>query len=70
MARPTSMDMPPQYIQNMNVDMAEMMLSQGLVESEFGTIKPHMLSCPNPEVMLGVGDPMIYSGYNMESLRS
>ncbi|KAK7962530.1 uncharacterized protein PG986_003355 [Apiospora aurea] len=70
MARPASMDMPPQYIQNMDVDMAEMMLNQGLVESEFGTIKPHMLSCPNPEVMLGVGDPMIYSGYNIESLRS
>ncbi|KAK7914466.1 hypothetical protein PG985_012169 [Apiospora marii] len=71
MTRPGSMEMPPpQYIQNMDVDMAEMMLNQGLVESEFGTIKPHMLSCPNPEVMLGVGDPMIYSGYNMESLRS
>ncbi|KAI2614992.1 hypothetical protein GGR54DRAFT_313895 [Hypoxylon sp. NC1633] len=70
MSRPSSMDIPPQYIQGMDLDMAEMMLSQGLVESEFGTIKPHMIQCPNPEVMLGVGDPMIYSGYNMESLRS
>ncbi len=41
------------------------MLSQGLVESEFGTIKPHMINVPNSEVMLGVGDPMIaYSSYN------
>ncbi|KAI4860650.1 hypothetical protein F4820DRAFT_98411 [Hypoxylon rubiginosum] len=70
MSRPNSMDLSPQFLQGMDMDMAEMMLSQGLVESEFGTIKPHMIQCPNPEVMLGVGDPMIYSGYNMESLRS
>ncbi|OTA62700.1 hypothetical protein K449DRAFT_433607 [Hypoxylon sp. EC38] len=70
MSRPSSMDLSPQFMQGMDMDMAEIMLSQGLVESEFGTIKPHMIQCPNPEVMLGVGDPMIYSGYNMESLRS
>lgn len=70
MPRPTSMGIAPQFMQNMDVEMAEMMLNQGLIESEFGTIKPHVLSCANPEAMLGVGDPMIYSGYNMESLRS
>ncbi|OTA99991.1 hypothetical protein M426DRAFT_245740 [Hypoxylon sp. CI-4A] len=70
MSRPNSMDMSPQFMQNMDLDMAEMMLSQGLVESEFGTIKPHMIQCPNPEVMLSARDPMIYSGYDMESLRS
>ncbi|KAH7118445.1 hypothetical protein EDB81DRAFT_952783 [Dactylonectria macrodidyma] len=41
---------------------------QGLVESEFATINPHVLSCPNPEVMMGMGDPMIYSGYNGEPM--
>ncbi|KAH7037313.1 uncharacterized protein B0I36DRAFT_64355 [Microdochium trichocladiopsis] len=56
-----------QYMPNMNLNMADMMLSQGLIESEFGTIKPHMVSCPNSEAMLGIGDPMIYSGYNMEA---
>lgn len=45
------------------------MLNQGLLESEFGTIKPHVLSCSNPEVMMGMGDPMIYSGYDGESMR-
>lgn len=45
------------------------MLNQGLLESNFGTIKPHVLSCPNPEVMMGMGDPMIYSGYDADSLR-
>lgn len=55
------------YMPQMNLNMADMMLSQGLVESEFGTIKPHMVSCPNSEAMLGLGDPMIYSGYNMEA---
>ncbi|KAI0476027.1 hypothetical protein GGR56DRAFT_447678 [Xylariaceae sp. FL0804] len=69
--RPASMDLAsPQYMSQMDINMAELMLSQGLVESEFGTIKPHMINVPNQEVMLGVGDPMIYSGYNMESLRS
>jgi len=45
------------------------MLNQGLLESSFGTIKPHVLSCPNPEVMMGMGDPMMYSGYDAETLR-
>jgi hypothetical protein len=72
MNRPSSMNVSPQYMGQMDINMAEMLLSQGLVESEFGTIKPHMINVPNPEVMLGMGDPMIaYSGYNnMESLRS
>lgn len=45
------------------------MLNQGLMEANFGTIKPHVLSCPNPEVMMGMGDPMIYSGYDGEPMR-
>ncbi|KAK4225104.1 hypothetical protein QBC38DRAFT_272304 [Podospora fimiseda] len=45
------------------------MLNQGLMESNFGTIKPHVLTNPNPEVMLGMGDPMMYSGYDAEALR-
>jgi len=44
------------------------MLNQGLLESNFGTIKPHVLSCPNPEVMMGMGDPMIYAGYDAETM--
>lgn len=44
----------------------QLMLNQGLIESDFGFIKPHVLSCPNPEVMLGMGDPMIYSGFEHE----
>ncbi|KAH8200083.1 hypothetical protein TruAng_005751 [Truncatella angustata] len=70
-ARPTSMGgIPPQFMQQMDLNMADIMLSQGLVESEFGTLKPHILNCPNPEVMLGVGDPMIYSGYSIDPLRT
>lgn len=45
------------------------LLNQGLMEANFGTIKPHVLSCPNPEVMMGMGDPMIYSGYDGEPMR-
>ncbi|KAK3394286.1 hypothetical protein B0H63DRAFT_42066 [Podospora didyma] len=72
MSRPTSMGYdsaaPPPFVPNgsyLNMDM----LNQGLLESSFGTIKPHILSCPNPEVMMGMGDPMMYSGYDTESLR-
>ncbi len=70
MNRPTSMGIPSQYMPPMDLDMAELMLNQGVVESEFGTIKPHVLSCSNPEAMASGYDPMIYSGYGMESLRS
>ncbi|KAK3363459.1 hypothetical protein B0T25DRAFT_42361 [Lasiosphaeria hispida] len=70
--RPTSMDFGNAAAQTFiaNGSYLDMdMLNQGLLESNFGTIKPHVLSCPNPEVMMGMGDPMIYSGYDAESLR-
>ncbi|KAI1432426.1 hypothetical protein GGR50DRAFT_598442 [Xylaria sp. CBS 124048] len=62
----------PSYLRPIDLDVAEMMLSQGLVESEFGTIKPHRIDIPNPEVIVGLGDPMIaFPGYsNLESLHS
>ncbi|CAG7560709.1 unnamed protein product [Fusarium equiseti] len=73
MVKPQLTDLTMQFLQQQqqqNGMMANMdMLNQGLVESEFGTIKPHVLSCPNPEVMLGMGDPMIYSGYDGEPMR-
>jgi hypothetical protein len=74
MSRPTSMDftqnlIQPETFMTMSSTMNMDLLNQGLVESNFGTIKPHVLSCPNPEVMLGMGDPMIYSGFDPEALR-
>jgi len=73
LSRPTSMDFsqrllpadPYLAMNTMNMDL----LNQGLLESNFGTIKPHVLSCANPEVMMGMGDPMIYSGYDADQLR-
>lgn len=62
-------DLTMQYIQTASAMQNMDLLNQGLVESEFGTIKPHVLSCANPEVMLGMGDPMIYSGYDGEPMR-
>ncbi|KAF4986672.1 hypothetical protein FGRMN_10724 [Fusarium graminum] len=69
--KPQPNDLTMQFLQQQqNGMLANLdMLNQGLVESEFGTIKPHVLSCPNPEVMLGMGDPMIYSGYDGEPMR-
>ena len=63
-----SMDITPQYLQQASLRNMDM-LNQGLLESDFGTLKPHVMSCPNPEVMLGMGDPMIYSGYDGEPMR-
>lgn len=62
-------DLTMQFLQQPGVLGSLDMLNQGLVESEFGTIKPHVLSCPNPQVMMGMGDPMIYSGYDGEPMR-
>lgn len=72
MGRPTSMNdfATPSFVPGNTGPYLDMdMLNQGLLESNFGTIKPHVLSCPNPEVMMGMGDPMIYSGYDPDSLR-
>lgn len=67
--RVTSMDLSQQYLPT-NAPMNGMdFLSQGLMDSEFGTIKPHMLSSPNPEVMMGMGDPMMFSGFDTEPMR-
>jgi len=45
------------------------LLNHGQLESNLSALKPHVPSCPNPEVMMGVGDPMMFSGYDTESLR-
>ncbi|KAF9776014.1 hypothetical protein IL306_005848 [Fusarium sp. DS 682] len=41
---------------------------QSLVGSQFSTISTHVLSCSNPEVMMGVEDPMIYFTYDGEHM--
>ncbi|CAK7268961.1 Fluconazole resistance protein 1 [Sporothrix epigloea] len=38
------------------------LLRQGLLESNFGAMEPHIMSSIMPDVMLGMGDPMIYGG--------
>lgn len=64
---PDSMTMA--FFQQSNALQSMDLLNQGLMESDFGTIKPHIVSVPNPEVMMGMGDPMIYSGYDGEPMR-
>ncbi|EXK75861.1 hypothetical protein FOQG_19375 [Fusarium oxysporum f. sp. raphani 54005] len=41
---------------------------QSLVGSQCSTISPHVLLCPNPEVMMGMEDPMIYFTYDGEHM--
>ncbi|KAM6508562.1 Fluconazole resistance protein 1 [Fusarium solani] len=68
-AKPQPSDLTMQFLQQPGVMGNTDLLYQGLVESDFGPIKPHVLSCPNPEVTMGMGDPMIYSGYDGEPMR-
>lgn len=60
----TSMSMLPDFLAQSATLSNAQMLTQGLLESEFGRLRPHIVSCPNPEVMLGVGDPIMYSGFD------
>jgi len=62
------MEFTPQQILEIQAASASPMdvdtlLSQGLLESNFGTLKPHVVNCPNPEVMMGIGDPMFFSRF-------
>ena len=38
------------------------LLRQGLLESNFGAMEPHIMSSETPDGMLGMGDPMFYDG--------
>jgi hypothetical protein len=38
------------------------MLNQGMLNSDFGLTKPECLSDLNPDVIMGMIDPMIYTG--------
>ena len=59
--------MAMQNIDMLGTELQERLMNQGLVESEFGTLKPHVPSRANSEVMIRMGDPMISSrGYYVE----
>ncbi|KAH6961870.1 hypothetical protein BKA56DRAFT_637341 [Ilyonectria sp. MPI-CAGE-AT-0026] len=69
MTKPQPNDLTMQFQQRTSVMQNIDLQNQGLVESDFSTIKPHVLSCPNPEVVMGIGDLMIYSGYDGQPMR-
>lgn len=56
------------FLQNAEALQGMSLMGQNMVESEFA-IKPDILSCPNPDVMMGMSDPMIYGGFDSESMR-
>ncbi|PSR83984.1 hypothetical protein BD289DRAFT_274259 [Coniella lustricola] len=66
---PTAMDFGPNYLQPAGPYANLDMLSQGYMESDLGRIKPHVRSCPNPEVMIGSADPMMFSSFDPDALR-
>ncbi|EQK97971.1 hypothetical protein OCS_06318 [Ophiocordyceps sinensis CO18] len=41
----------------------------GTMKPNFGTMKREILSPPNHNVMMGMGDPMICSGFDDEAIR-
>ncbi|KAH7137873.1 hypothetical protein EDB81DRAFT_656028, partial [Dactylonectria macrodidyma] len=60
MTKPQPNDLTMQFLERTSVMQNIDLFNQGLGESDFVTTKPHVLSCPNPEVVMGMGDPMIY----------
>lgn len=56
----TSLDLPS--FDTMTPQEQQRLMSQGFLESDFGTLKPHVLSGVNSNAMMGMGDPMIFSG--------
>ncbi|KAH6605598.1 c6 transcription factor, partial [Trichoderma cornu-damae] len=62
-------DMTMQFLQQASMLQGIGMMGQGLTEAGFGAIKPHVLSVSNSGVMMSMTDPMIFSGYDEESIR-
>ncbi|PNY26030.1 Fluconazole resistance protein 1 [Tolypocladium capitatum] len=67
LAKPPS-DVTMHFLQQAGLHNPDM-LNHGIVEPGFDTIKPDILSCHNPDMMMGMGDPMIYPGFDGESMR-
>ncbi|KAH7304429.1 hypothetical protein B0I35DRAFT_363366 [Stachybotrys elegans] len=67
--RRTSIWLPEQFLQQGGTLTGMDMLAQSLMESEFSTINPHVSSCPKLEVTMSLGDPIICSGFDSESMR-
>ncbi|CAK7218964.1 Fluconazole resistance protein 1 [Sporothrix bragantina] len=59
---PTSMAASMPMLASNSAMYSTEMLRQGLLESNYGAIEPHIMAPDMPEVMLGLGDPMIFSG--------
>ncbi|KAG6019573.1 hypothetical protein E4U19_007060 [Claviceps sp. Clav32 group G5] len=45
------------------------LMSPGLMEADYGTVKPGIMSCSNPDIMMSMGDPMFYSGFDSDGMR-
>lgn len=62
-----AMSMPfmqqPSSLQNL------VMMNQNGLDADFGTIKPDILSYANTDVMMGMGDPMIYASFDNDNMR-
>ncbi|KAM6506917.1 Fluconazole resistance protein 1 [Fusarium falciforme] len=68
-AKPQPSDLTMHFLQQPSVMDNMSLLYQGLVGSESGSNNTHVLSCPCLEVMMGMGDLMIYSGYDGEPMQ-
>ncbi|KAL2127254.1 hypothetical protein VTI74DRAFT_11014 [Chaetomium olivicolor] len=68
-SRPSSLEYTQQlWMTNQFMDM-EAAQQQGLMGPYAGAIKPPVFSARNPEVMMGLPDPLIYSGYEEDTLQ-
>jgi hypothetical protein len=63
-----SMVYDDQFVQSTGTFAGMDMLSYRQLESELGTVKPHVLSYAIPEVIPGVDNPMVYSTFDLEGM--
>ncbi len=72
-SRPPSMDFAAQqmWMAGQGYLDATDLMGSGVLGSAAFAVKPQgfSASCRNPEVMMGMGDPMIYAGYEEDALR-
>lgn len=70
-SRPPSMDFATQQMWMAGQGFMEAdLMSSGVMGQSFAVKPPGFSSsCRNPEVMMGMGDPMIYAGYEEDALR-
>ncbi|KAK3310801.1 uncharacterized protein B0T15DRAFT_50623 [Chaetomium strumarium] len=71
-SRPPSMDFTAQQLWTAGQNYLDTDMLNGMLLGSNTAMKPQVFSssCRNPEIMMGMGDPTIYAGYDEDALRA